>query len=119
MAIQLHKSSVGTYHPDPTADVAWTVNDTRGYVDPGPSCECGACECMTPQELDECPCQSDFPACQLRAHYHACVLLEEYGSDPGMCVGLSFAYICLDGGEALCESCAQSEGLEVKDCDCK
>mgnify|MGYP005831409197 CR=1 FL=1 len=118
MAIQLHQTSVGTYHPDPSSDVAWTVNDIRQSLDAGPTCECGACRCCTPQEWNKCPCISERPLCQIAAHHHTCTLLEDVGSDPGICIGLSFAYVCLDGGEALCEACAQAEGLEVKDCDC-
>ena len=66
----------GLYHPVPTDHIAWTVNDTRGYVDEGPDC-------------DECGEQN-----------------------------LSFAYVCLDGGDSLCETCAEKEGIEHIDCDC-
>ena len=119
MTIKLHISSYGTYHPDPTSNVAWTVNDTRGYVAPGPLCdECDACECGTPQELGECPCQSNKPVCHMDAHHRRCTYKAQEAYRPNMCIGLSFTYICLDGGEALCESCAEAEGLEIKDCDC-
>jgi hypothetical protein len=85
--LRVHVSKMGTYHPDPTADVAVTVNDTRGYTDGGPSCEeCGACEC------DE--------------------------HDDEGCIGLSFAFVVLDGGETLCTDCAEKSGIEEVPCDC-
>ena len=102
--ITLHVSDIGTYHPDPKADVAWTVNDTRGYIDGGPSCdECNACQCL----CDACDAEG--------ADAHEC----EHWQEDSECVGLSFAYVCLDGGEALCEACTEKEGLNVKECDCK
>ena len=74
----IHKSKYGTYHPDPTDEVAWAVNDTRGYIDEGPDCDgCGA-------------------------------------------ENLSFAYVCLDGGDALCEACSDKDGtVNVIPCNCK
>ena len=93
MTIRVHKDWTGIFHPVPDDDVAWTVNDTTGYMDEGPSCDkCDACECE-----DE----------HGRLHIGA------------ECIGLSFAYVCLDGGEALCEECAEKEGLQIIDCDCK
>lgn len=102
MAIRVHKSSVGTFHPVPIDDVAWTVNDTRGYMEYGPSCsECGACECSISG------CDAYTPLCQCDCY-----------EGESECIGLSFTYICLDGGDILCEECAVREGLEVIECDC-
>lgn len=30
----IHRNKYGTYHPAPSDDVQWTINDTRGYTDP-------------------------------------------------------------------------------------
>ena len=87
----VHRSKFGTYHANPAEDCAWTVNDTRGYIDGGPACdECDACECEDHEALD-------FD-----------------GGDE--CCGLSFAFVCLDGGDALCEDCATF--IDIVDCDC-
>lgn len=92
----VHVSKFGTYHPDPKADVAWTINDTRGYVDGGPPCDiCGVCEC-------DPSCDGDQDDDQATAE----------------CIGLSFAFICLDGGESLCEMCATTEGIVIMKCNC-
>ena len=32
---------------------------------------------------------------------------------------LSFAFVCLDGGDTLCEECFKKEGGEVVPCDCE
>jgi len=121
---KVHESRVGTYHPAPAmcgcgwrgggleasehnqldghavvGDAAWTVNDTRGYIDGGSACdECGECEC----ELDA-------------AGEKACLDDQDSAED---CVGLSFAFVCLDGGEALCEECAKGV-VEIVPCDCE
>lgn len=101
--ISLHRSRFGVYHPNPNSDVAWTVNDTIGYLDSGPSCdECGACECECEHgwRFNECPECPD-----------SCTWED--------CIGLSFAYVCLDGGEAYCQDCVDEFfDLEVLDCDC-
>lgn len=103
---ELHVTKYGTYHPNPESEretgVAWTVNDTRGYIDGGPACdECGACECET---VDGTP---------------LCAIEQDNGKPvESECVGLSFAYVCLDGGDALCRACADKEGITVKECDC-
>jgi hypothetical protein len=104
----IHRSKYGTFHPADNQDVAWTVNDTRGYIDGGPACdECGACECVGP-----CADGCINPA----AHITDCDL---HGPD-GECVGLSFVYICLDGGDTLCEACFETQDdVEVVECDCK
>ena len=106
---QIHRSSVGTFHPAPGSEVAWTVNDTRGYMDTGPSCsECGDCAC------EKCHCGTPEPLCQCHAHlsFHQMCNHE-------VCIGLSFAYVCLDGGESLCQACFEKEGdVEVIACDC-
>lgn len=101
----IHVSKFGTYHPDPKSEVAWTVNDTRGYIDEGPTCdECGACDCDVPHEIDV----DEVPG--------GAAWAGEAAEEPA-CAGLSFAFVCLDGGEALCESCAETE-VEVVECDC-
>jgi len=101
---KVHESSVGTYHPaDPEEIPGWTVNDTRGYTDPGPSCdECGACECEKAAD--------GTPLCQ--------VADPEEWTDAPECIGLSFAFVGLDGGETLCEDCAEGV-VEIVPCDCK
>ena len=92
MNATIHRSKVGTYHPEPAESVAWTINDTRGYLDGGPACdECGACDCVDCGNL-KCECDD--------------------------CIGLSFAYVCPDGGDALCEECAKKAGIEIVPCDC-
>lgn len=104
---RVHVSDVGTYHKDPKAESGWTANDTRGYLDGGPSCdECGACECC----CEECGGDS---------HDHA-ETCETGGGDSAddECVGLSFAFVCLDGGDTLCEDCAEGV-IEVVPCDCE
>jgi hypothetical protein len=102
----IHRSKFGTYHPSPSSSVAWTVNDTRGYIDGGPACEeCGACEC------ERCSCGN----CDGTAPYHAC----DSSPEDSECIGLSFAYICLDGGDALCRECFEKDDtVDVIDCDC-
>lgn len=109
MAGEIHESKVGTYHPNPKAelvfDAVWTIHDSRGYIDGGPACdECGKCEC------EECPegCAKGWPACSCDEH-----------NPDGECIGLSFAFVCLDGGETLCEECAAKEGITIVPCDCE
>lgn len=99
---QIHRSKMGTYHPAETTDAAWTIHDSRGYMDGGSPCdECGACECGT--TCAEC---NNPP--------HEC---EEHNPE-SECCGLSFSYVCLDGGDNLCEECAEKEGIEITDCNC-
>ena len=105
MASTIHQTKWGTYHPGADDNGAWTINDTRGYVDGGPSCDgCSACEC-------ECEYGCDDP--------HDC----EHSTEDQECIGLSFAYVCLDGGEALCEKCFYSTDEDVNvtviPCDCE
>jgi len=113
----IHRSTYGTYHADPNSDVAWMVNDTRGYTDPGPSCdECNACECWSVNECD-CECDGSGVACNPDSHLASC----EYNNDDmdSMCIGLSFAYVCLDGGDALCQNCFDKDSdVEVVACNC-
>ncbi len=109
----VHVSSVGTYHSAPGADVAWTVNDTRGYMDRGPSCdECDTCEC------EKCP-NCKYPACQIGINDRGYC---GFHGDPDVgtieCIGLSFAFVCLDGGDSLCEDCAEKAGVETIPCNC-
>lgn len=48
----IHVSEYGTYHP--SNDGVWTIQDTRGYTDIGPSCDkCGACECLPVNERNK------------------------------------------------------------------
>lgn len=110
MVATVHESKVGTYHPNPGESVAWTINDTRGYMDGGPACDiCGACECF--------PCEGHqyAPSC-------ACTRCSEaigHGEPAEIeCIGLAFAFICLDGGESYCEECAEKQGIEIVPCDC-
>ena len=105
----IHETKVGTYHPAPTETVAWIINDTRGYIDAGPACDdCGACEC--PNRLH---CDASQP-------HKACETCDQCHSDtPAECIGLSFAYVCLDGGDSLCEDCARSECIDIIPCDCE
>ena len=80
----------------------WYVNDTRGYLDAGPACdECGACECQDMCGEEGC----NAVLCQSCEH--------DDGADRPECIGLSVAYVCLDGGDALCEACAEKEGLPI------
>ena len=85
----------------------WYVNDTRGYLDAGPACdECGACEC-------ECPWCATGPD---KCHTGECCTKQSENlalHDGSECIGLSVAYVCLDGGDALCEACAEKEGLPI------
>ena len=99
----------------------WIINDTRGYVDAGPSCdECGACECGQCEgdnsHWDRYP-DRDGALCAMddgdQAPSKAC---ECHTHNPDHeCVGLSVAYVCLDGGEALCEACFEKSGIELKE----
>lgn len=116
MACEIHRSKVGTYHPPVCKNHTpgcgcqdaplWTIHDTRGYLDGGQACdECGACECAW------CECEEhegkEITVC--RTHFD-----EEHE-----CIGLSFAFVCLDGGDVLCEECAEKEGITIVECDCK
>ena len=85
--------------------MTWTIIDTRGYLDGGPSCsECGTCDC---------------PTCQETAQYNGtpdsgCILKVCHTNDGDECVGLSFAYGNLDDdSEILCESCATKAGIII------
>ena len=116
----IHVSTVGTYHPQELNGGGWSINDTRGYLDAGPSCsECGRCECAI------CPViegdMSEY-AREYARDYHAgsdsphkvC-----YHGDGVSCVGLSFAYVNMDdGAESLCEDCATKAGIKIIPCDC-
>lgn len=101
--MKVHQSTVGTYHP--AEQGSWTIQDTRGYMDIGPSCdECGACECEHGWRFNECTTCKEG-GCPW-------VTWEEH-------IGLSFAYVNLDGGETLCEDCATKQGITISDCDCQ
>jgi hypothetical protein len=109
MSDTLHRSKYGTYHPSPGAAVAWTVNDTQDYIDGGPACdECGACDC------DRSGCGADHPVCACACADGAPLF------EAGECIGLSFAYVCLDGGDSLCADCwaKAADVPTVIDCDC-
>jgi hypothetical protein len=108
---QVHCDKMGCYHPAPGADVAWAVHDSRGYIDGGPSCdECGACDCG--------PCEV-HPG-ELGGHCYDCGWRDTDRDIMGEveCIGLSFAYVCLDGGESLCPSCFEKAGGQELACDC-
>jgi hypothetical protein len=115
-AMIIHHEAVGCYHPVPSAPVAWTVHDTRGYLDPGPACdECGACECPTirADAIDGCDvCAGDNATPDVK-NAKVCTL-----GDHHECIGLSFAFVCLDGGESLCEICWEKQGGQVIPCSC-
>lgn len=127
----VHRSKFGTYHADPKADCAWTVNDTRGYIDGGPACdECGACECNTTRECAADGCEDCRAAVKSNRAEHGVTDAErreflnekscanhENADTP--CIGLAFAFICLDGGDSLCLDCADKAGIEVIECDCE
>lgn len=123
MAGEIHRSKVGTYHPAPQCQhtkfwsepvipnedgsaskcqecggyanvfdnsAQWIIHDSRGTIDGGPACdECGACGCDG-----------------------------GYYPDGHDCIGLSFAFVCLDGGETLCPECAEKAGITIVECDC-
>lgn len=127
----VHVSKVGTYHPACGNDcrsgvdcgtAAWTINDTRGYMDGGPSCDtCGACECDA--GMGPCPVCGEIVTSPSETadgrNIYSCgdasrVLL----CHGEQCIGLSFVFVCLDGGESLCEECAEKEGITIVDCDC-
>lgn len=103
-----HKEATG--HDDvitcttrPTVAPAWTIHDSRGYIDGGSPCdECGRCECAP------CPCGGkvcDNNDCQ-------------HGQHDNSCTGLSFSFVCLDGGNNLCRECADKAGVSIVECDC-
>lgn len=93
--IVVHKTTVGTYHPKPGAEPQWTIVDTRGTIDKGPACENEKCE----------------RSCECQPQSHMTENVED-------CVGLSFYYLCLDGGDVLCGPCADKEGAKIEECDC-
>lgn len=100
---RIHRSAHGTYHPAPGSDPAWTINDTRGYIDQGPTCDvCGACHCDVQRAFDhETKTYGDCP--------------NDHGEG---CPGLTFAFVCLDGGETLC-AYHVGDSVEIVECDCK
>lgn len=116
MANEIHRSKWGTYHPAPCdsqehlpANGLWTIHDTRGMIDGGPACdECGKCECGI---CEGCQAIPPCDACK-------CQCEEDDATHNEECIGLSFAYVCLDGGEVLCEECAHKAGISITDCDC-
>lgn len=108
MASTIHVTPYGTYHPGADDNGAWTVNDTRGYIDGGPPCdECGDCECG---DCEDCKASPPCTACKCQC---------EDGDHPSECIGLSFAYVCLDSGDSLCSDCfAREVPASVVPCDC-
>jgi hypothetical protein len=89
----------------------WYVNDTRGYSDPGPSCdECGACEC-------ECPwcASSDADKVHGVEGEGYCCAKQAENNPFSECIGLSVAYVCLDGGESLCEACFEKADITLSE----
>jgi hypothetical protein len=107
MSGEIHVSRVGTYHPNPQSEasqgVAWTINDTRGYLDGGPSCD--GPDCSNPCDCEACEDHNTF-------------LCDECNAE-SECIGLSFAFVCLDGGESLCPDCAALENITIVPCDCE
>ena len=109
----IHQNKVGTFHPAETIETQlggaqWTIHDSRGTMDGGPACdECGACECMLCADSD-----GAFDACRERHRMCQCDQGEEME-----CVGLNFAFVCLDGGDTLCCDCAEKAGVEIVPCD--
>jgi len=104
----IHESTVGTYHPDPKSKIAWTIHDSRGTIDGGPSCDdCGACECS--------PCED---GCELDDHTPVIACSCSVHNPDAECVGLSYAYVCLDGGDSLCTDCIEGDEVEIVPCDC-
>lgn len=97
-----------SWQEDPPGLVRWHEHNTRGYLDGGPACdECGACDCATA----DCLCGSgDDKVCQVE-HDEECDYYT--GENESGCIGLSFGYSSLDGGDFLCEDC-----VDVVDCDC-
>ena len=50
--ISLHETPYGTFHSNPDSEKTWTIYDTRGTIDGGPSCShCDACECYSCFEI--------------------------------------------------------------------
>ena len=85
----------------------WYIQDTRGYMDAGPSCsECGRCECVWSY--------SDRLTYQGLAVHQAWE--REHGDQDELeCVGLSYIYCNPDdGAENLCEDCALKAGITVE-----
>lgn len=90
----------------------WHEVDMRGYIDPGPACdECGMCDC------DSCPtgdiCSQGCP--KLWPIIHKICIHFGVGDDADYgCVGLAHYYVDMDGGDALCVDCYETEtGVEV------
>jgi hypothetical protein len=103
---RVHRDRMGCYHPVPGDDVAWTGHNTCG-----PSCDaCGACDCG-PCDVVDCGCSRDARACE-------CANRDADEPDGYTCIGLSFAYCCLDGGETLCPKCYAKAGGTEEECDC-
>ena len=122
----VHVSPHGTYHPtpeDPIEGASWTIHDTRGYIDPGPSCdECGACDCDAEKGL--CPvcgetAQLTGRTTDGRTIYSCGDASRKPLCHGEECIGLAFSFTCLDGGESLCEDCAEREGITIVPCDCE
>lgn len=115
----LHKNEHGLHSQD-EPNCAWAEHDTRGYLDIGPSCdECGACECeICGSDAEDNDIKPDAPKCPGDVKFCACPRHGDpnnYRHEPEhICVGLSYGYTCLDGGDFLCEDC-----VAVEDCHCK
>lgn len=105
------------YWPTPTDSTkgvkmtnAWYIQDTRGYLDAGPSCsECGACEC----EPDKCDCL--IVSTRPHNHHEDCQNIDVMDEATENCVGLSYVYCNPDdGAENLCEPCAMKAGITLQ-----
>lgn len=95
----------------------WIRHDTRGTLDGGPPCdECAACDCPT---VAECAREYQCPPCAAVLRVRAGVASQKVCGTDGACgdggtrecVGLSLAWVHLDGGETLCDACAEKAGL--------
>lgn len=95
----------------------WIRHDTRGTLDGGPACgACGACECPTVAECAKeygCAlCKAVLTARSGVGAQKACGTDDACG-DQGTreCIGLALAWVCLDGGDTLCDPCAEKAGI--------
>lgn len=117
----VHRDKYGCYHPNPDEDCHWTIIDSRGYIDPGSPCDkCNDCECGLCPDCDRPWCDpiDSFDECR---NIVGCSQEEVHATEDGgsECIGLSFFFLCLDGGEALCSECAESAGIEIMECTCR
>lgn len=95
----------------------WIRHDTRGTLDGGTACdECGACDCPTvaecAKEYDCKPCKAVLKARPVAGKDKACGASGACGTQGTReCIGLSLAWVLLDGGDTLCDPCAAEAGV--------